>query len=127
MALKVRTAKEKPEREITIATEEDEEEVVLLVPKAVKIVPRLLAIKKRVRVNVEVDVAVATEAEVVVTKVNLKSKTLPQAEKKEPRDPEEIAEAEADAEVTNSPETKERVRTLMERIESKTKINPNLK
>lgn len=127
MALKVRTVKEKPEREITIATEEAEEEAVPPVPRVVKIVPRLLAIQKRVRVNVVVDVAVTTEVEVVVTRVNLLVKPLPQAEKKEPRDQEEIAEAEVDAEVTNNPETKERVKTLMERIESKTKKNLNSK
>jgi len=128
MVPEVRMVKEKPEREtITTATEEDEEKVVLLALKAVKIVPKLPVTKKNLKANVVVvEVAVTIELAVVEIKVKIKSRLPLQEVKIDPRELEEAEEAEV-VEVTNSPELKVMAKTLMARTESRTKISLNSK
>ena len=123
MAPEVRMVTEKPERETTTAIEEDEEEVVLLVLKAVKIVPKLLVTKKKVKANVVVVVAVAIEDVVVAIKVKTKPRRQLQAERKDPRELGEIAEVAEVVVVTNNLEPKVKEKTLMARIESRTKTS----
>ena len=129
MVPEVRMVKERPEREtITTATEKDEEEVVLLALKAVKIVPKLPVTKKNLKANVVgVEVAVTIELAVVEIKVKIKSRLPLQEVKIDPRELEEIAEEAEVVEVTNSPELRVMAKTLMARTESKTKISLNSK